>query len=327
MNHADAIRPYSHGIVLAPMAGATDSAFRRICLRMGATCAVTEMVAAAGISRRSVKTCSLLRHSPEERPLAVQLFGHEPAEFRRAAALVSDLGFDLIDINAGCPVKKVVRSGSGSTLLRDVPRLLAIVRAAVEGTSLPVTVKVRLGWDPTEPVPDDLARMIADEGACALAVHGRYRSDMFGGPVRAAEMCRIVSASPIPVLANGDSTGVEAALSLKRATGATGLLIGRGALGNPWIFRGLASGRAEDAVPTPEEYQSVVMEQLTMMKEHVPLNHVYPIFRGHLMHYIRGFRGAAELRAKAVSVASDEDVRELLSRVAELVALERGEDA
>lgn len=322
----DAPSSYARGIVLAPMAGATDSAFRRICLRMGATCAVTEMVAAAGLSRRSVKTSSLLRHAPGERPLAVQLFGREPSEFRRAAALVSDLGFDLIDINAGCPVKKVVRSGSGSTLLRDIPRLLAIVRATVEGTSLPVTVKLRLGWDPAEPVADDLPARIAAEGACALALHGRYRSDMFSGPVRAAEMARIVTSSPVPVLANGDSTSVEAALVLRESTGASGLLIGRGALGNPWIFRGLASGCPGDAVPAPEEYPLVVMEQLAMMKEHVPLSHVYPIFRGHLMHYIHGFRGAAELRARVAGASSDGDVRELMERVADLVAAGKGRE-
>jgi tRNA-dihydrouridine synthase B len=327
MNHTEALRPYSHGIVLAPMAGSTDSAFRRICLRMGATCVVTEMIAAAGISRRSVKTCSLLRHAPEERPLGVQLFGREPAEFLRAAALVSDLGFDFIDINAGCPVKKVVRSGSGAALLRDLPRLLAIVRATVEGTSLPVTVKLRLGWDPAEPVPGDLTTLIAGEGASALAVHGRYRSDMFSGPVRSEEMRRLVLASPLPVIANGDSTSVEAALTLRESTGAQGLLVGRGALGNPWIFRGLASGRPEDAIPAPEEYPAVIMEQLAMMKEHIPAHHAYCILRGHLMQYIRGFRGAAGLRSEVVSVASDDDVMELMKRVAGLVVEEREAEA
>jgi len=323
MSRLEVPTAYSHGIVLAPMAGSTDSAFRRICLRMGATAAVTEMVAAAGLSRRSVKTSSLLRHAPEERPLGVQLFGREPADFRRAAELVSDLGFDFVDINAGCPVKKVVRSGSGSSLLLDLPRLLTIVRATVEGTSLPVTLKIRLGWDPSSPVPLDFPSMAAEAGATALAVHGRYRSDMFSGDVRTSEMRRLVEASPLPVIANGDSTSVESALSLRDSTGAAGLLVGRGALGNPWIFRGLASGRPADAVPDPAEYRTVVMEQLSMMKESIPTEHVYCIFRGHLMHYIRGFRGAAGLRATAVSVASDGDVAGLMDTLADLVTAQR----
>jgi tRNA-dihydrouridine synthase B len=175
------LREYTHGVVLAPMAGSTDSAFRRICRRMGATAVVTEMVAAAGLSRRSVKSHKLLRFNVEEKPIGVQLFGNRPGDFERATELVSKLGFDFIDINAGCPVKKVVNSGSGSALLRDIPKLTAIVRAVSSNTSLPVTVKIRIGWSPEEPVPDSLPALLAEEGAAAIAVHGRYRSDMFAG--------------------------------------------------------------------------------------------------------------------------------------------------
>lgn len=284
---------------------------------------VTEMVAAAGLSRRSVKSCRFLKFHPEENPIGVQLFGSDPKDFVRAAELVSGLGFDFIDINAGCPVKKVVGSGSGSSLLRDIPRLASIVRATVSDTSLPVTVKIRLGWSPDEPVPESLPSVLADEGAVAIAVHGRYRSDMFSGEVRKEGIQRIVRNSPIPVLANGDSSSVSAALELRDSTGASGVLIGRGALGNPWIFRGLATGDPVDAIPGPMEYRETVMDQLAMMKEYVPEEHVYHILRGHLMQYLRGFRGASALRASAVRVESDEQVEELLLEMEHMIVLER----
>ncbi len=317
------LREYTHGLVLAPMAGSTDSAFRRICRRMGATAVVTEMVAAAGLSRRSVKSHKLLRYTPEEKPIGVQLFGKRPEDFERAAELVSKLGFDFIDINAGCPVKKVVNSGSGSALLRDIPKLTAVLRAVLSHTHLPVTVKIRVGWSPQEPVPDSLPALLADEGAAAIAVHGRYRSDLFSGEVRIREIERIVRNSPIPVIANGDSRSVSDAIDLLDSTGAAGLMIGRGSLGNPWIFRGLSTGKPEDASTLPGEIVSVIWKQYWMMSEYLPANHLHSIFRGQLLNYIRGFRGAAELRGKAVGVDCREDLADILSELEELLSAER----
>ncbi len=321
MNYSS-IKSYTHGLVLAPMAGSTDSAFRRICRSMGATAVVTEMVAAAGLSRRSVKTKKLLKFDPEEKPIGVQLFGSRPDDFARASLLVSELGFDFIDINAGCPVKKVLRSGSGSALLRDIPKLAAIVRAVSSETNLPVTVKIRTGWSPEEPVQDSLPTILADEGAAAISVHGRYRSDMFAGRVRKQEIKRIVNCSPIPVIANGDVINVEAAIDLKNSTGASGLMIGRGALGNPWIFRGV-SGSPEDAFPMPGELASVIIRQLEMMKEYIPQKHVYHILRGHLLKYFKGFIGASGLRSKAVHVENLTDLNSILAEAEELLMIER----
>ena len=299
---------YSSGITMAPMAGVTDSPFRRICRRLGATCLVTEMVTAAGLSRKSVKSKTMLRYSPEEKPLGVQLFGARPQDFARSAALVSPLGFSFIDINAGCPVKRVLKSSSGSALLGDIPRLMEIVRSTKENTHLPVTLKIRLGLTPGEPVPVNIGEMAADAGACALAIHGRYRTDFFSGEVRLDEMRKITEASPLPVIANGDSTSVAAALRMRDETGASGLLIGRGAWGNPWIFRGIAGGNPR---PEPGELHRTVMDQLSMMMESVPEPQVYHIFRGHLVQYFRGFNGAAEIRKRAVSSESYQDVDRL----------------
>lgn len=301
---------YTQGIVLAPMAGYTDSAFRRICKRLGATCLVTEMIASAGLSSKSERTRAMLSFTDEEKPIGVQLFGSDPEHFAKAARIVSDMGFAFIDINAGCPAKKVVSRGSGSALLRDIPRLRAIVRATGENTELPVTVKIRLGWSPSEPIPDDLPAMLGDDGASALTVHGRFRCDIFSGTARVDAIASIVENSPIPVLANGESRSVEAALSFLHSSGAGGLLVGRGALGNPWIFRGF-SGSPREALPRPGELHETIMEQLEMMSGYIPQQHLYHIMRGHLVLYFRGFRGASAIRDRAVHTECREEVEEL----------------
>ncbi len=316
---------YTRGTVLAPMAGSTDSAFRRICRRMGATAVVTEMVAAMGLSRRSVKSHKLLGFHAEEKPIGVQLFGRRPRDFTRAASVVSDLGFDFIDINAGCPVKKVVRSGSGSALLREIPTLAAIVRAVCAETELPVSVKIRIGWSPDEKVPDSLPSILADEGASAIAVHGRYRTDMFSGEVRMEEILRMVENSPVPVIANGDVRTVEDARRLMEFTGASGLMVGRGAIGNPWIFRSLCEGRS--LPPSPEEVVEIIREQFRMMSDYIPQEHVYHIIRGHLLQYIKGFRGASLLRGRASGVDCWEDLEDILNDLKAMLELEGLDDA
>ncbi|MEA3265911.1 MAG: tRNA-dihydrouridine synthase family protein [Candidatus Fermentibacteria bacterium] len=313
---------YSHGISMAPMAGVTDSAFRRICIRLGATCLVTEMVTAAGLSRKSVKTKKMLRYHSDEQPIGVQLFGAKPDDFARASDLVTPLGFKFIDINAGCPVKRVLRSGSGSSLLGDIPRLLEIVRVTKENTDLPVTVKIRLGLTRENPVPDNIGELVAEAGACTLAVHGRFRPDFFSGEVNKDGIRRIAALSPVPVVANGDSTSVEAALSLRDETNSTGLLIGRGAWGNPWIFRGIAGGNPH---PEPGELHSVIMEQLQMMMEYIPSPQVFHIFRGHLVQYFRGFYGAADMRRRAVGTESLEEV-DIVAREADIAMQTKMED-
>ena len=317
MEHRELATEYSSGFVLAPMAGITDSAMRRICRGLGATATVTEMVSAAGLSRRSVKTSRLLVHTEEERPLGVQLFGCKPEDFFRAAGLLDELGFDFVDINAGCPVRRVASKGSGAGLLRDLPRLLRIVEATRSSTRLPVTVKIRLGWSPDIPLDPAAPRLLAEAGASAIAVHGRHRCDQFAGDVDCAGIARIVSSSPVPVLANGDSSSSSAVRSLLRSTGASGALLGRGAVSNPWIFRGLRGGGPARAMPG--ELREIVNLQLRMMHGYIDAPYVYHAMRGHLCRYLRGFPEASSVRERAVHVETDADVDAVLAMAEERI--------
>ncbi len=308
-----AIPFYTHGFPLAPMAGYSDPAFRMTCRSFGATCTVTEMVSVQGLTRSNAGTCRLLHLLPGEAPVGVQLYGSNPADFERTAATVAGMGFAFIDINAGCPVRKVLAGNCGAALLRDVPRLLDIVSACAAGAGgLPVTLKIRLGWDPGSPVPEDIGELARGRGASAMTVHARYRTDMFEGPARVEDLRRLVSASPIPVVANGDSTSPSAALRLRDESGATGVLVGRGAIGRPWFFREL-SGRGPGH-PLPGELRETIIRHLELSRLYVPEPFAYHFFRGHLVRYLRGFRGASALRAEAVSIECMEDVVAVLDR-------------
>ena len=313
---------YSHGIVPAPMAGITDSAFRRICKRFGATSTVTEMISAAGISYRSVKTNRFLKFTPEEKPIGVQLFGGKPEFFAAAADIVTQMGFDFIDLNAGCPVKKVTSNGSGASLLKNIPNMLKIITTIRSNTTLPITVKMRLGWSPENQIPFSLANNLYDLGVSAITLHGRFRSDMFSGDVRKTDMKEFIERSPLPVLANGDSRTPDAIRSLQEKTGATGMMLGRGIKGRPWLFRSLVSD-SNDVLPRPDELYTTIMDNLNMMKEYISYTHVYSIFRGCLLGYLHGFRGAAELRQLAVTVSTDYEIKEIAKRADEAIQRSR----
>lgn len=287
---------------------------------MGATGLVTEMVTAAGISRRSVKSIRFLRFHPEEQPLGVQLFGAGSDDFARSAGLVSGLGFSFIDINAGCPVKKVLKSGSGSALLRDLPGLFRIIRATADSTDLPVLVKIRLGFTPLEPLPGDVCLQIAEAGASGITIHGRYRSDMFGGKVDPRGIERLSRHSPVPVVANGDVASGSDAEALLSLEGVTGVMVGRAALGNPWLFRELCGGPPR---PFPGELREVIMEHLDMMIDQGREPGVYRAMRGHLLHYLKRFPGAASLRSRAIRVENRDDVLALADEAEERIAGER----
>ena len=309
--------------VLAPMAGFTDVAFRRICRRYGAGLVYTELVSVEGLVRESASTRHLLAAAPDERPVAAHLYGHNPAAFAAAAAYAESLGcFDLIDINAGCPMPKIVRRGDGAGLIRN-PRLLRDIVAAVRGAvRLPVTVKTRIGAAPDLANAEDLLRAAEDGGADALALHGRFTCHRHGGPADWETIARIKRLARIPILGNGGIGRAEQAVDRWRASGVDGVMIGRGALGNPWIFENILrqlEGRPPRR-PSLEERRAVMLEHLDGLiriaeEERSFRRHRNPAeetgarhFRGPLLHYLRGFRGLTAMKLRLNDIHSRADV-------------------
>src|ERR671929_1303060 len=238
-------------LFLAPMAGVSESPFRRLCRHFGADVVVTEFLSAEGIRRENEATISKLRFGADERPIGVQIFGADPVAMGEAAAFVTDVFQpEFVDINFGCPVKKVVKRNGGSGCLKDLGLVQDIIRAVVRSTHLPVTVKIRSGWSEEMRDPVTIALRCQDAGARVLTLHPRTRAQMYSGSARWDEIAAVVDALDIPVLGNGDIKTAEDALRMYRQTGCAGVMIGRGSFGQPWIFnqaRALLDGR-----PMPE---------------------------------------------------------------------------
>src|ERR671920_824907 len=234
-------------LYLAPMAGVSESPFRRLCRQWGADVVVTEFLSAEGIRRENEATISKLRFTPAEHPIGVQIFGSEPAAMADAARLVTDVFQpDFVDINFGCPVKKVVRRNGGSGCLKDLGLVEHIIREVSRSTHLPVTVKIRSGWSEEMRDPVGIALRCQDAGARVLALHPRTRTQMYSGSARWEEIAAVVDALDIPVLGNGDIKSPADAIRMQRQTNCDGIMIARGSFGQPWIFdqtRALLDGR------------------------------------------------------------------------------------
>ncbi len=319
-------------IVLAPMAGFTQLPFRLLCRRYGCPLVYTEMISVDGLVRNVAPTWHLLETDPAERPVVAHLYGHRPEIFAEAAARVEALGvFDAIDINAGCPMHKIVRRGAGSGLIRDLPRLEAIVRAVRESVRLPVWVKTRIGFRPGEGNPEDIVRAIAGGGADAVAIHARYTSVRHSGPADLKTLARIKASSPIPVIGNGGIRTPEHALGMLRDTGVDAVMVGRGALGRPWVFEQIRSalqGREVRSVSW-EERESVLREHILglvrlLEKAPKPRRKKDPLsadetaarlFRPQLIHYMAGFRGALEMRRHLNDIGSSADIFAHVARI------------
>ena len=305
-------------VFLAPMAGVSESPFRRLCRRYGADVVVTEFLSAEGIRRENEATLSKLRFGPDERPIGVQIFGAEPEAMGEATRLVTDVFQpDYIDINFGCPVKKVVRRNGGSGCLKDLDLVQAVIRAVVSGTHLPVTVKIRSGWSEDLRDPVGIALRCQDAGARMLALHARTRTQMYTGSANWDEIARVVDALDIPVLGNGDIKTAADAHRMWTQTNCAGVMIGRGSYGQPWIFRearALIDGTPVPRTPTVPERFASALEHARMVQEYeADLVGAALEFRKHLGWYVKGLPGSADLRRRLHAVNSFDEVAGIFS--------------
>lgn len=300
-------------LVLAPMAGITNEAFRSICKEMGAGLVVCEMISDKALSFHNAKTIKMTGVSQNEHPLSMQIFGADKETLVYAAKWIyENTDADIIDINMGCPVNKVAkRAGAGSSLLRDPNKVYEITKAVVEATPLPVTVKIRIGWDENNINAVENAKMIEKAGACAIAVHGRTRAQMYSGHANLDVIKDVVEAVNIPVVGNGDIVDGPSALHMLEYTGCKAIMIGRGALGNPWIFKEINAYFAGEEFkrPSKEEIYNMIVDQyerlLKLKGERLALLEM----RSHVGWYLKGMQGSAQIKNKANQALSFEEVK------------------
>ena len=296
-----------HGIFLAPMAGFSDRAMRRVCHEMGAEYAVSEMISAKAVTFGDKKTFSLANVRPDEGPVALQIFGSEPDVMARAAEILSTRDFGsgyaspcAIDINMGCPVNKIFTNGEGSALMRDPELIYRITRAVKESTDLPITVKHRAGVDKSSLNAVECAMAAESGGASLITVHGRTRVQMYSGSVDKEIIKKVKQSVHIPVIANGDILSGADAVAMLEYTGADGIAVGRGAVGNPYIFREIicALERREYVEPTLVEKVDTALWQLRLAIEDKGERVAVPEARKQIASYLHSFRGAAAIRAR-----------------------------
>lgn len=303
---------------LAPMAGVADRAFRRICVEYGAAYVVGEMVSSKGLNFGDRKSAELLELGEEERPAAVQLFGDDPEQMARAARLAMAVQPDAIDINMGCPAPKIAGNHCGSALMREPELCRRIVRAVAEAVEVPVTAKIRKGYGRDEVNAVEVAQACAAGGAAAITVHGRTREQMYAPPVDWEIIRRVKKAVDIPVIGNGDVTSAAQAAALYEQTGCDLVMVGRGALGAPWLFAQINAYLQEGRVlpdPPVAKRMAVLLRQISLAVEYKGERVAIREARKHAAWYMRGLRGAAGLRARAGTLETFDDLRRLCEAV------------
>jgi len=303
-------------LIMAPMSGKTNLPFRLIVKKMGAGLVITEMISAVGLSRGQAKTHAYLDSHPAERPVAAQLFGSEPDVMAVSARIVGEKVMDIIDINMGCPVKKVIKTGSGAVLMRNPKKVAKIITAVRQSTSLPLTVKIRAGWSPEEANALEIARIIEDSGADGISIHPRFASQGFSGKAEWTLIARIKKALKIPVIGNGDITEPSLALKMRSETSCDGVMIGRAALTNPWIFKQILEMEEKGAFDNPDldDRHHIIMEHYSLLIKYLGENKATNIMRGLLLLYtkrlpsrrfLKGLISQIDGRDKLVSIVNE----------------------
>ena len=303
--------------LLAPLAGVTNLPFRLVARRLGCSLCFTEMISANGLIRESAQTLEYLKTSPEDLPLGIQLFGADPLVMARAAVMVAGQNPALIDINMGCPMKKVVKTGSGAVLMKNPLLAGRIIAAVVRAAKLPVTVKIRSGWSRSSINAVEIAKIAEDSGSSAIIVHGRTADQGFSGVADWNIIGSVKRAVRIPVIGNGDIREPEDALRMLAQTGCDAVMVGRGALGNPWIFMGihqLLAGEKDHGRPSWPDRQEVMNQHWEDEVRYCGRHFADRSFRKHLLWYTKGLAGSARLRETLGKMTDSDAMRSEVER-------------